>query len=1836
MKTINWGKLVGAIFSAFVICGAAASVNAQDVKRSIELTQDGDYFGFDLRTVKDVTLQLCEQECATDMSCAAFTYNPKASWCFLKNDFRELAASPGSIAGKVVTGSLEQAADIGAAPELSFLPTTIAPDARRYLKGLVGENTNGAISPADAIALADQEVANGDHRLAVQILAQAASNAPKRSDVWLKLAHSNQQIEPANNDERSLLQSATSSAAWFAYTTSRSRDERAEALGLLAESLAVRDFDKPALKAYQESLELVSSPSVQAKYDDLKGRKGFRITDQTVQNDAASARICVQLSAELAKRGVDYSIYAKLDNVAAPAIEAKGQQLCFVGLEHGREYSVTLRQGLPSADGEQLAATANFTHYIKDRPASMRFTGDSFVLPSKGRRGIPFVSVNLASADLQLYRVGDRALAQMLSGSIFRRQLYQYDISQISDQLGSPVWSGKVDAAVAEQNKEAVTSIPIDEILPERRAGVYVLTGGPEGSPEGDYSTKATQWFVISDIGLTTYTAEDGITLFARSLSSAQPLDDVELTLLAKNNEVLGEATTDSDGKAVFPAELTKKAGGQTPAAVIARNDDDEGDFVFLDLLSGGFDLSDRGVVGRTVPSQLDVFLWTERGIYRPSETVHLGALARDASVAAVEKLPLTFVFNRPDGVEDRRIVRNSEALGGYNVDLTLTANSMRGTWSVLVYTDPKLPAVASQMFLVDDFVPDRLEFDLKAQGDDIVIGQDTSVSVDGRYLYGAPAAGLGLEGDLVLSTTRKWQRFEGYFFGLAEEDEGESYRSSLAQLPTLDAKGHGEFPVSLDQIPSTTRLVNAALSVRLRESGGRAVERRIDIPVRPRDQLIGVKPDFAGDEIPQGSVANFSVIAANQLGQSIALQSVNWSLEKIERNYQWYREGNSWNYEPVTFTRQISSGTVDITSETGGKISVPTDWGRYRLTLATSDADGPTTSVEFDAGWYVSASSTETPEGLEIALDKQVYAVGETAQMKVSPRFSGELLIAIGSERLFETINVRIPKDGATIDIPVKEEWGAGVYVTATLFRPGEDAESKMPSRAIGLKWLKVDPVEKTLNVRLDAPAKIVPNSTLTVPVRVENAGSNQAYVMLAAVDVGILNLTRYEVPSPSNWFFGQRKLGLEIRDLYGRLIDGSLGTTGVLRSGGDGANMSSEGSPPTEKLVAFFSGPVQLDDQGQANISFDIPQFNGSVRLMAVAWSQSSVGQASQDVIIRDPIVVSPNVPRFLTPGDVADSSFDISATDAPTGDYSISIETSDHLSVDNASLPSNIQLQAGSRTFVKLALTAEKIGTAEGTIRITNGADITIARRFVVPITPLDQPITQQRSFTLAQNGGSYSLNRSVIENQRIDGASISVNVSSNAAFDTAALLMALDLYPHGCTEQTTSRALPLLYWNELFKSSNASFASQDEGEIKRRVQNAIDRVISNQSSSGSFGLWSPSGAGGLWLDAYVSEFLTRARENGFDVPQAAFESSLRNLQNTLAYTTDVKDSGNEIAYSLYVLARNKKVSLGDLRYYADTQLEAFKSPLAIAHLASGLSYYGDQQRTELLFKMAAKRLNTPLKVNVDRTDFGSNLRDAAAVLALAAEVKPISQVTPELLKTVAKWRSKTEYLSTQDQTWMVLASRALLQQDAAITLEVNGALNQGAFSGSLTGEELENKNVDIINTGSAPLEGTVTIVSSPLQSLPAGGNGFEIVREYYNVDGESINISSAAQNQRYVVVLKVTEESKARSNIVISDFIPAGFEIDNPSLVSSAELSNFSWLEKTEAAHLEFRNDRFVAAFERSRGDKSPIVLAYVVRAVTPGLFSHPAALVEDMYLPELSARTATSMMEITAQ
>jgi hypothetical protein len=927
-----------------------------------------------------------------------------------------------------------------------------------------------------------------------------------------------------------------------------------------------------------------------------------------------------------------------------------------------------------------------------------------------------------------------------------------------------------------------------------------------------------------------------------------------------------------------------------------------------------------------------------------------------------------------------------------------------------------------------------------------------------------------------------------------------------------------------------------------------------------------------------------------------------------------------------------VASGTLDLGAQEAGRIESNVDWGGYELALQDPSGETLPASVKFEAGWYQAPSAFDTPDLLKVSLDKSSYRVGETARARIEPRFPGLALVMVLRDRLVSVTPVEVPQEGATVELPVTRDWGPGVYVTAVLFRPMDLSAKRMPGRALGLTWAALDPGDRKLDIRLSAPEKTAPRGPLNIGISLGNlAAGEEVYATVAAVDVGILNLTRFQAPAPDAWYFGQRRLGMEIRDLYSQLIDRMQGVKGVVRSGGDsGAPMQFEGPPPSDALVAFHSGILKLDAEGKATVSFELPDFNGSVRLMAMAWSQEGVGHSAQDVLVHDPIVVTPTMPRFLAPGDRSRVLIELAQVEGPSGEVSLRVSTSGgHTRVDPDAATRTLSLAEGARARVLVPIEAETVGEDELTIALTTPDGKELIKTLTLPVRSYEPPVVRRRAFPLQPGGGALEVGSDMLAGMVPGTGSLLVSVSGAGKLDVAGLVRTLDRFPFGCVEQLTSRALPLLYLDQV--AATAGLAPDEK--VPERVRDAIAGILAKQSSSGGFGLWGPDD-GDLWLDAYVTDFLTRAREKGYEIPTVAFDQAIDNLRNRLAYASDFQSGGQDVAYALYVLARNGRALIGDLRYYAETKLDAFSTPMAKAQLGAALGLYGDRPRSDRVFRAALQMLRGETASQIWRPDYGSVLRDGAALLTLAAEAGTSAVDLQALADRLGDAWEQSPYTSTQEQAWLLLAARALTEGASKPRLWVDGQTLEGAFYHGLDDAQLQAAPLVLRNLGERPLDALVTTIGTPVTPEPAGGEGYEIERAYYDLKGRRIQPSGVAQGERMLVVLSVRATARRAARLILDDPLPAGFEIDNPNLVRAGDIAGIHWLGLVETpAHREFRAERFAAAIDRDQGDPAGFQIAYLVRAVSPGDFVHPAATVEDMYRPQLRARTASGRVEI---
>jgi alpha-2-macroglobulin len=1668
---------------------------------------------------------------------------------------------------------------------------------------------------------------------AAKLAAAAVASGPKDPVNWLAFANVAIKADDAQWNGRYELVTQGATAAYAAYERATTPDAQAGALALLGVCLARHEMWRPALDALKASLDRRDNLDVRKVYEAMRAEHGFRIVDYKVDNESTNPRVCFNFSDPLARK-TDFSPYVAVSGASETAISNEDQQLCVEGLKHGERYAIVLRQGLPSAVDEQLLKPADYEIYVRDRSPQAHFAGKAYVLPRQGQQGAPLVTVNTSKVAVDVYRIGDRNLLATVNRDDFLKPIDASRAEEIESQDGEKVWSGSMDVA-SELNKDVVTEFPVLDAVGQLRPGVYLIAASPwkekiPGVESDETAQLATQWMVVSDLGLTSISGEDGVHALVHSLGSAGPLANVELKLVARNNDVLATKTTGADGRVDFDPGLSRGKGGSAPGLLVATLG---ADYNFLSLAQNAFDLTDRGVGGRDAPSGLDAFLYTERGVYRSGETVFATALLRDAKGVAKPGLPLTLVVKRPDGVEYKRATLADEGLGGRAFAIPLLQGSAAGKWTIEAYADPKGDSIGQVEFLLEDYIPERLDFVLRSAKPFIDPGESVELSLDARFLYGAPASGLEVTGAIRLQAVAgaALAGFPDYVAGLADDDFN-TVETQFTDKVETDAKGHADLTVDLPE-GAAARPLEAKLIVDVAEPGGRTVERTLTLPVRPKGVMVGVKKDF-DESLSAGDVATFEAIAVAPDGSRVVRKGAEWSLYQVTNDYQWFNADGRWSFEPVKSSKRIATGAIDIGADAPVKFSTPIGWGAHRLEVKT--LDGEQTSFTFDVGWSGTASA-DTPDNVVVTLDKTNYAPGDEAKLRINSAFAVKATVALVGDRVERFVDVDLVSGDNVVPFNVGADWGPGAYAVALTHRPLDAAAKRMPGRAIGLAWFAIASERRKLDVTLEAPTLAKPREPMTVPVRVAGlAPGEEARVTVSAVDIGILNLTGFKTPDPAAHFFGQRKLAVEIRDLWGMLIDGMQGAAGAIHTGGDGSG-NLEGNLPTQAPLALFSGVVKLDDQGRATVSFDLPAFNGSVRLAAVAWSKNRVGSAEADVIVRDPIVVAATLPRFLDVGDRSQMHVDIDNVEGDAGDYTLDLDIHGPLTADADALRQTLRLEAHKRQYATIPIAAAGVGTADFDLRLT-GPKTDQAQHFKLGVLS-GAPDVYRRTVTPLISGATETISGDQLKDFIPGTGAIAISASPFGALDAPALLQALGRYPYGCSEQTVSIAMPLLYVNRLASIEDLGL----DPDVDGRVKQAIERELSRQGSNGAFGLWTAdSGDDDPWLDAYVTEFLTRARERNFAVPQPAFESALDRLRNTVVNAPEPsKDNAEALAYSLYVLARNGRPIIGDLRYLSDAKLDAFPTPLAKAQLGAALAMLGDRARAGKVLTAALGALEAERDAGVSRPDYGSRLRDAAAVLALLAEANLTGgEIQGDAIARAGAVldaaRAERTLTSTQENAWMTLAAEGLAEHASLARFTVDGEPVKGALNRRWGGAALLGKSIAIANAGQNTAQLVASVSGAPIAPEPAASNGYAVERTFYKLDGTKIDLRSIAQNERIVVALKVTESEARYARLLIVDRLPAGLEIDNPALVDGGSIEAFSWLSTDLPTHTEYRDDRFVAAFDRAPGQSAFINLAYVVRAVAPGRYVYPPATAEDMYDPERYGRTAFGALEVTTK
>ena len=1578
------------------------------------------------------------------------------------------------------------------------------------------------------------------------------------------------------------------------------------------------------------------------------------------QGDHAEA--CLVFSSPLS-RAADFHAgdFLRIEPAVKAAIRVEGERLCLGGLDFATSYKVTALMGLPGEDGSRMLADEMLPLSLGDLPQTADFADDGFILARGSAQGLPIATVNTGSVHLRVDRITDRVLVRTALGRDYS------DNDGDNDTLGVRLWEGDLAVALG-RNQKITTAFPLNTVLDHRLPGAYRITlVDRHKNTNGDESHEDKyRWVFNTDLMLTTHRGADGLHVFVRSLATAKPLRGVEVALLAANNDELGRAQTDADGQGVFPASLLRGGQGLAPHMVMAYLSDD---FTALELNRPGFDLSDRGVDGRPDPGPVDGYLYTDRGIYRPGETIQLGTIVRNAlALPLPDGQAVSVALRRPDGVEAGSWRLEPNGVGVAVVGITLKTTAPRGTWKLEESLAGTKALIGKLDVQVQDFVPNRLAVELAPKSARITAEAPAVIDVTSRYLYGAPAADLDVSAHVQLQRDTQPVPERGWSFGR----DGESLNAEAQDITAdkTDAQGHASVSISADalKIPETTLPLRADITVSVAEPGGRATETRTSLPVTTHDVLLGLRAPNEEGALMEDRPATIAVAAFSADGKRVA-RSIGFKLVEQVTKFDYYFEDGRWQWKSATHDRPVTFGSAEVSAENGSAINLPPlPWGTYRIEV--SESAGAFTSLVLHSGYSPDPDQAESPEKVAVSLVGPPPRAGGVARLHIKPPFGGQVLVTVENNRVLAAQTAPISADGADVDVKATSDWGVGAYVMASVYRPAGEAAGHAPVRAVGLAYVKLDVSDRTIGVALAAPAVLRPRTHLDLGVTVSGEAARHApvWLTLAAVDEGILDLTRFASPDPAGHFFGKRQLAVDLRDDYAHLIDGNGAAVGAVRAGGDldGAGLS---VVPT-RTTALFSGLVEVGADGRAVVPLDLPDFTGGLRLMAVAVAATGFGHAEQLVPVRDPVVAQMSLPRFLAPGDAGRVTLLAHNVEAPPGTYHVHLQAEGALVM--APVDEDVTLAARQAVVKTYPVTGGDVGIGKLVLTLSGPGGpggSHIVHDWPIEVRTPFQSVSRVSRADQAP-GESVVLSPALAQGLVVQGASIRASFSAIGGIDLPGLLAALDEYPFGCSEQLVSRAMPLLYVEQEAKLSGVS-----QPDLRFRIQDAVDKLLERQSEGGAFGLWrAGDGEAEPYLGAEITDFLNRARAHGYAVPVHALSQAAKGLSDMQDYQlrrfwysragmkedTDAEDYVRRAgrAYALLLAARGGQADVADLRYMHDTDLDKME-PLGQAQLAVGLALLGDKPRAVHAFDAAEAGLAHERDDLVFRVGdfYRTRLRDTAAMVSLAAEMGDRER-SGRLIEALSHQDMRTERLSTQEQAWLVIAAGVLLEKAGPVTVSLDGTAQKPAAVVTVTRAVEGLKPVTARNDGAGPFTRMVAVRGLPIDAPPAAMSGISIAKTVTAADGSAIDLAHLRQGQRLVVHLSGRAFDAAYHQAIVLDPLPAGFEIERVVAPSTDKDENgLPWLGvMTPTRTAENRDDRFIAAIDLNRAsfsdevensdsdsndkDKKPpppppesFNLAYVVRVVSPGRFVLPAASVADMYRPDVQARGAQGRVDV---
>lgn len=1518
------------------------------------------------------------------------------------------------------------------------------------------------------------------------------------------------------------------------------------------------------------------------------------------------------------------------------------RRLYFTQIQANTRYRIQVRPGVTAKNGLKLLKPFDFEITTREIQPAFDFASKGSLIPQQLATGLPIRVVNVPELDVEFLRVSPDKLGEVFKAIRLDDSLQSWELEEIH-QMTSSVYTTRYPTN-AKPNARETFVLPINQIEALKQPGLYfAIIREP-----GRFTDKAYRiiYFVVTNLGLQARVYPKKLEVFVQALDSAKPLRGVKVAV--KDNQTVLEAVTDEHGRASF-AKYPEKV-----FFITATSTDNQ--FAFLDLRLPPLDLSSFPIHGLP-EEEIDPYIYASHALYRPGDTLNLNILLRDQD-GLVATTPLKLSIVRPDGkvIWEETLSASTPSLGYYLQRFSLAEDAPAGTWRAELRLKDEIKPVEVFEFKVQNYEPERMSLVLNGAKPLLTQADKQVVSIQGSYVQGGSTAKQAVVATRYLQIDPQplGAAFKDYVFGVPE-DAKRLERFNLPEM-NLNEQGNGflEFPPIAATIQSPLK---TTISASILELGGRPVMSELQQSYWPSQHLVGIKPLFTHAMVPANSEARFEIVRVDPAANLLAAQHLTATLFSESYDYYWeYEQDKGWQQRGIRNQYPVMQQSVEIPAGQQGQLAVLVSSGQYRLELEDADTKRKTAYV-FTAGWQTASPSPTQPNKLELQLDKAVYKAGEIAQLTVNLPTQAEALVTIEGGQLLWSQSLSLNEGRSVIELPIDKNWQRhDLYVSVQTLQTTEANQAIKPQRRLGILPLVLDRSERRLELSLEAPDVIMAEQTLKVIVKAANLKSQNALVSLSAVDTRLLSYAPMTNPDPFSFYFSPHAYDTELYDSYNQIITPTE-LTGFVPLVQSAAVTPAKALLPSldQQLTALVSEPVKFDAEGKAELILNLPAFTGRLQLSALAMGVEQLGSVSKEVQVTAPIQLKAEAPAFLAAGD--QGYLKLALKNIGDHDQVVELKISSQGSVEGANLDQELSLSKGQLESIQLPLTSSSaLGLGQIQVELV-GKDFNFKRDLAIPVRPAYTATVAYQQHELVGIGQSFELSPSLNADYLPNTAETCLSISNSPSLPVAGVLRGLLNYPYHSLEQTVSSTYPYLFLDEV-ALQQWDLPALSLAQRTQHIQEALMRLRSMQLTNGGFSLWANSGAEEYWLNVYVTNFLLDVKAQGFAVPTAMLESALKHLQQQWNQETPQLEeryplAANAVqmdlavrAYAAYLLAREHKINLNDLKIFADKTASQMELGLSLVNLGLALTLQGDRTRGDELIQ---RGLSLPRKADTYLGDYGSGLRDRMMSLyhlLLAKQVVPSLNIQ---LESILNKLQEAPTLSTQEQAFVFLLGQLLEKQakeswQAQLILDgqVLDLEKMGSFNRCLSEFKAGTK---ILTKNDQPLYFSLLTHAYPKQPSAATDKPIRIERKWYNLAGQALTAADLHVGDLVLTRLNI-ETHESIPHALVVDLLPTGFELEPGNLqtnellqalklddmaVSVAETMSYS-----AAVQETIWPDRYLANLALKA--KTNRTVFYLVRVVQPAQATIPQAYLIDLDRPAIQGLSAgaTGVLQTAAE